>query len=503
MMDTESRIADFADEQISPGAVCHSVIFFCSKGMIEGVVVFLFTWLLIQVLLNKHQEVHLQVLLGAGLALLCFCMLLGCAICWHKNRKQQPSSNIDSGDKVCMQQCNRDLELSDSLAEPINIAMHQQYQALDINPKGGAKGVSPPQQGINRMSERNHHIRASLPSLYHLSTKTKRALKRRSTIMGLSTLDGDHAQLVRVPQSCTDPNGLSSIRQKSQPLVHFTLCYSLADEALTVSVTGFSNLPKRLYQKRDSFVKAYLLPGFMEPHPGQTEDSDGIQIFTFLGYKPENLKDKTLRLAVYARDRSSMREGFIAEVLFACAGLDCYSEATPGFTKELSITKAKLKKSLSTLDGFSSLTSNFKLPGQILILLQHQVLANRIKVMVQKAKNLGKLTRIPGAPDHFVSIRLIQESQVMDIKETRTASGTSPVWNAPFLFDAPVEFVQSPHLQLEFLVMQGRIYNRARILGRVVIGAGTSEAGISHWQKMCNKAPVECSHWHTLQSDVF
>ncbi|XP_066445429.1 synaptotagmin-4-like [Eleutherodactylus coqui] len=491
-----------AEEQTSPGAVCHSVIFFCSKGMIEGVVVFLFIWLLIQVLLNKQQEVHLQVLLGAGLALLCFCLLLGCAICWHKSRKQQSSTSIDAEDKDCTQQCNGDMELSESLAKPINAAMHQQYQTLDIIPKGGDE-ISPPQGELNYTSERNSHFRASLPSLYQLSSKTKRALKRRSTVMGAGSFDGDCAMLVRMPQSRTDPNGLSSIKQKSQLLVHFTLCYSLADEMLTVNVTGFSNLPKRLYQKRDSFVKAYLLPGFKEPHPGQAENSDGTQKFIFFGYKPEDLKDKTLRLAIYARDRSSMREGFIGEVHFSCASLDCYTQATQSFTKELSITKTKLKKSLSSLDVVWPPASNLKLPGQILILLQHQVLANRIKVMVQKAKDLGKLTRIPGAPDHFVSIRLIQDSQVMDIKETRTASGSSPVWNAPFLFDVPLELVRSEYLHLEFLVMQGRIYNRARVLGRVVIGVGTSEPGNVHWQEMCNKAPVECSHWHTLQSDVF
>lgn len=36
--------------------------------------------------------------------------------------------------------------------------------------------------------------------------------------------------------------------------------------------------------------------------------------------------------------------------------------------------------------------------GQLLILLQYQTLAQRIKVMVRKAENLAKLTRIPGAP---------------------------------------------------------------------------------------------------------
>lgn len=280
-------------------------------------------------------------LLGAGLALLCFCLLLGCAICWHKSRKQLSSTSTDGGDKGCSQQCDRDMELSDSFSKPINIAVHQQYQTLDITPKSGDEGLSPPQQGQNCMSERNHHVRASLPSLYQLSSKTKRALQRRSTVMGGDLLDGDRARLVRVPQSHTDPSGLSSIKQKSQLLVHFTLCYSLADEKLTVTVTGFSNLPKRLYQKRDSFVRACILPGFKEPH---ADDSGGIQKFSFYGYKPEDLEDKTLRLAVYARDRSSMREGFIGEVLFSCASLDYYSEATPGFTKELSITKAKLKK---------------------------------------------------------------------------------------------------------------------------------------------------------------
>lgn len=36
--------------------------------------------------------------------------------------------------------------------------------------------------------------------------------------------------------------------------------------------------------------------------------------------------------------------------------------------------------------------------GQLFLLLQYQALANRIKVLVRKAENLGRLTRMPGAP---------------------------------------------------------------------------------------------------------
>lgn len=82
MMDSECGMVEETDEQTSPWAVCHSVVFFCSKGMIEGVVVFLFIWLLIQVLLNKHQEgadlpiIHLSfpacTLSPSDICLICF-----------------------------------------------------------------------------------------------------------------------------------------------------------------------------------------------------------------------------------------------------------------------------------------------------------------------------------------------------------------------------------------------------------------------------------------------
>ncbi|XDV28469.1 hypothetical protein PO909_031775 [Leuciscus waleckii] len=51
--------------------------------------------------------------------------------------------------------------------------------------------------------------------------------------------------------------------------------------------------------------------------------------------------------------------------------------------------------------------------GQILILLQFQTLAHRMKVMVRKAENLPKLTRIPGTPDHYVVINLRRDGKVI------------------------------------------------------------------------------------------
>ncbi|KAM4677876.1 synaptotagmin-7-like [Discoglossus pictus] len=504
MMDSDCRMAEPVEEPTSPLALCHSVIFFCSKGMIEGVVVFLFIWLLIQVLLNKHQEVHLQVLLGAGLALLCFCLLLGCAICWHRSHRRPSSHSLNGGNKELASDRNGGHELSETIARSTVVPITMQYQDMDrdITPKG-AEEDSSPQQDLNSIPKRGLNSRASLPSLYHLSSKTKRVLQRRSTVFGDSSVEGDRARLVRVPMSHTEPDGLSGLKQKSQPLLHFTLCYSQSEEVLTVTVTGISYLPKKFQQRKEPWVRAYLLPGFIEPQPGQSEGPEGGQRFSFSRYSPEMLRDLTLRLAVYARERHSLREGFIGEVLFSCAQSDWYYQGTSDYTRELATTKTKLKKSLSTMDVLSPPSPHSKPLGQIFILLQYQALANRIKVMVQKAENLCKLTRMPGAPDHFVSIRLSQGSQVQHMKETRSVSGFSPVWNAPFLFDVPPGAVEDQTLCLEFLVMQGRLYNRARILGHVVIGPKASEAGLDHWKDMCNRAPVECARWHSLQPDAF
>ncbi|KAM4748323.1 AT-rich interactive domain-containing protein 3B [Rhinophrynus dorsalis] len=450
--------------------------------------------------------VHLQVLLGAGLALLCFCLLLGCAICWHRSRRQHSSLSLCGQDKELPRQTYGGQELSEAPARSAAVPIPLCYQDVDgeITPKGEREeDDTPAQEGLNSVTSRRFHPRASLPSLHQFSSKKRRSLQRRSTVFGDCSSGGDRTRLVRVPLSRTEPSGLSRVKQKSQPLLHFTLFYSLAEESLIVTVTGLSNMPKRIHQKRDSWVRAYLLPGFIEPLPGPDGDSDVGQKFTFCQHNPEELRKLTLRLAVYARNKHSLKEGFIGEVLFPCSECDWNAQGTPGYTKELSTTKTKLKKSLSTMDVLCSPSSHPKSLGQVLILLQFQALASRIKVMVQKAENLCKLTRIPGAPDHFVSIRLVQESQVKDIKETRSVSGSNPVWNAPFLFDAPPEAMQEQILCLEFLIMQGRIYNRARVLGHVMIGAGSSEVGLAHWKEMYSRAPLECARWHTLQPEVF
>lgn len=103
--------------------------------------------------------------------------------------------------------------------------------------------------------------------------------------------------------------------------------------------------------------------------------------------------------------------------------------------------------------------------------------------------------------DHYVVINLRQNGKVIGTKETKGASGPNPVWNAPFLFDLPSGDITQLPLVLEFIVMQGRLYTKSSILGRVLIGSDASEAGQGHWKEMCSRGQTETARWHTIQSE--
>ncbi|MED6278379.1 hypothetical protein CHARACLAT_023247 [Characodon lateralis] len=104
--------------------------------------------------------------------------------------------------------------------------------------------------------------------------------------------------------------------------------------------------------------------------------------------------------------------------------------------------------------------------------------------------------------DHYVIINLHLDRKIIDTKETKVASSPNPIWNAPFLFDLPPGDITQLPLALEFIVMQGRLYTKNSILGRVLIGSDALDAGREHWREICCLGQTETTRWHTIQSDT-
>lgn len=64
----------YHDEEYPGQPLWQSVLLFCCKGMIEGIMVLLFFWLLVQVLFTKQLEGEAQMVKQDELLLLCiFC----------------------------------------------------------------------------------------------------------------------------------------------------------------------------------------------------------------------------------------------------------------------------------------------------------------------------------------------------------------------------------------------------------------------------------------------
>ncbi|XP_041034161.1 synaptotagmin-11-like [Carcharodon carcharias] len=489
-------------------------------------------------------NVHLQVLLGAGLAFLCFCLIVGCAICWRKGKQRSYASSKDQASERII------MDPSSSLPGNTSTPIKQQYEEVHglVLDYPTCDVCALPDFEPDSHHKLGPHGRASLPFIptvqkASLASKTRRILERRCTVSGDCSVYTEQgafqspASKSLGPEpalSQTVPDDLVGAKSKQRPVLHFMLFYSAYEVTLTVAVLSVSNLPKKFGASCGSYVRVYLLPRFTEPQQTTVRrkslNPEFRESFQFSGYTLEEIRCFTIRFAAYVKEFHNFKDTFVGEVLFACEQGDWKLDVPLTYTRELTTTKTKLKKCLSSQDvvGPTISTAQPKLLGQLFILLQYQTLANRIKVMVRKAETLGKLTRMPGSPgvdsslrdnrkvlwyliratstqanNHYVIINLHQGGKVLSTKETKTSSGYNPVWNAPFLFDVPPGNIESLQLSLEFIVMQGRIYTRSGALGRVVIGANASETGQAHWKEMSSRGHVESARWHTIQPDTF
>lgn len=207
-------------------------------------------------------------------------------------------------------------------------------------------------------SKSQTHGRASLPSLTKLSlvSKSRRAMGRRSTVSGESFLYNESSRLTaaaaKAPTQQVDPcrsqygsNSLP-IPSKPAPLLHFSLLFSSVYGTLVVNILGLSGASRK---RSGVFVRASLPP--LCPFPQQISSRRRSlspelhsQSFVLQVGSVEELRTCTLRLAVYGRDFSGLREAALGVVELPCEQMDWEPDTTATYTRQLSPTKSKLKK---------------------------------------------------------------------------------------------------------------------------------------------------------------
>ncbi|XP_014791402.1 synaptotagmin-11 [Octopus bimaculoides] len=227
-------------------------------------------------------------------------------------------------------------------------------------------------------------------------------------------------------------------------------------------------LPEKKYKRKTRILRKTLNPVYDET-------------FTFYGVDYNQLEDIILHFVVLSFDKFS-RDEIIGEVIYPLSNVDLSQ-------KEISLCKDITARHLK-----------FRTQGrgELLVSLSYQPAANRLTVVVLKARNLPKMD-VTGLSDPYVKIYLLYNGQRIAKKKTHVKKRTlNPVFNESFLFDVP--YNEGLHsISLEFLLLDFDRMTKNEVIGRLEIGSRTTGQELHHWNEVLNCPRKQTAEWHKLK----
>ncbi|XP_015928434.2 synaptotagmin-4 isoform X2 [Parasteatoda tepidariorum] len=271
--------------------------------------------------------------------------------------------------------------------------------------------------------------------------------------------------------------------------LHFRLKYSSEKLSLQVNIVRCSDLPPKDSNNgsSDPYVKLQLLPE--KQHKVKTRvlrktlDPVYDEDFTFYGITPNQLQATTLHFVVLSFDRYS-RDDVIGEVICPLSGVEIEDSG-----KQVELVKEITPRNLKI---------RYQGRGELLVSLCYQPAANRLTVVVLKARNLPKMD-FAGLCDPYVKIYLLYNNQRIAKKKTHVKKRTtSPVFNESFVFEVPYN-EGLENISLEFLVLDWDRVTKNEVIGRLELGPKSGGPAQQHWNEVCNAPRRQIAEWHKLK----
>nr|XP_033784514.1 synaptotagmin-12 isoform X2 [Geotrypetes seraphini] len=137
--------------------------------------------------------------------------------------------------------------------------------------------------------------------------------------------------------------------------------------------------------------------------------------------------------------------------------------------------------------------------GEILLSLSYLPTAERLTVIVVKAKNLV-WTNEKTTADPFVKVYLLQDNRKISKKKTAVKrDDNNPVFNEAMIFSVPAIVLQD--LSLRITVAECCEDGRVENIGHVIIGPTASGMGMAHWNQMLTTLRKPVSMWHPVRQN--
>ncbi|NXA44551.1 SYT13 protein, partial [Nothocercus julius] len=136
--------------------------------------------------------------------------------------------------------------------------------------------------------------------------------------------------------------------------------------------------------------------------------------------------------------------------------------------------------------------------GEVLLSISYLPAANRLLVVIIKAKNLhSKQLKDLLGNDVSVKVTLRHQSLKLKKKQTKRAKHKiNPVWNEMIMFEVPHELLRSSNVELEMLSQDD--VGQSHILGKCSLGLHVEGTERNHWEEMLRNPRRQIAMWHQL-----
>eukprot|EP00918_Siedleckia_nematoides_P046211 GHVU01101310.1.p1 GENE.GHVU01101310.1~~GHVU01101310.1.p1 ORF type:complete len:344 (+),score=31.66 GHVU01101310.1:99-1130(+) len=278
----------------------------------------------------------------------------------------------------------------------------------------------------------------------------------------------------------------TSIQEENLGSVNFSLQYDPEQAILTVRLLQARDLvPRDLTGSADPYCRVCILPKkgvqLQSKVQKNTLNPEFQEEFLF-DVLPTELNIKTLELLIFNFDQFSSDE---------CIG-----------QVHLPLEHIDLSEPVVLWKGISVYTKDQEEQdeqlGDLMFSIGYLSSAERLTVVVNKARNLRPCEHSKNTASPFVKVSLLFAGKRLKKKKTSTKrSTTNPVWNEALVFNLGKEFLGK--IEMELVLYSDSLLGNNEPLGKVILAADSTALELAHWNDMAN-CKNAMARWHHLKS---
>ncbi|NWX51756.1 SYT13 protein, partial [Steatornis caripensis] len=136
--------------------------------------------------------------------------------------------------------------------------------------------------------------------------------------------------------------------------------------------------------------------------------------------------------------------------------------------------------------------------GEVLLSISYLPAANRLLVVIIKAKNLHS-KQLKDLLGNDVSVKVTLRHQYLKLKKKQTKHAKhkiNPVWNEMIMFEVPHELLRASGVELEMLSQDDA--GQSHVLGKCSLGLHVTGTERNHWEEMLRNPRRQIAMWHQL-----